>query len=52
MPRTPANRSTLVARVVECVMLYTFRLLQVRTVKERYDLEVCSGAVPCQDQRR
>lgn len=41
MPRTPARRSTFVARVVECVMLCPFRRLQVRNVKEPGDLLLC-----------
>ena len=39
MPMAPARRRTLVARVVECVMLYSFRRLQVRTTKEWHDLK-------------
>jgi hypothetical protein len=39
MPMAPARRRTLVARVVECVMSCSFRLLQVRTTKERHDLK-------------
>ena len=37
MPMAPARRRTLVARVVECVMSYSFRHVQVRTAKERHD---------------
>ena len=40
MPMAPARRRTLVARVVECVMSYSFRHVQVRTAKERHDLAV------------
>ena len=40
MPMAPARRRTLVARVVECVMSYSFRHVQVRTAKERRDLAV------------
>jgi len=47
MPITPARRSTLVARVVECVMLYSFRHVQVRTAKEHHDLAVSAVVMLC-----
>ena len=47
MPITPARRSTLVARVVECVMLYPFRYVQVRTAKEHHDLAVSAVVMLC-----
>ena len=40
MPMAPARRRTLVARVVECVMSYSFRHVQVRTAKEQHDLAI------------
>lgn len=40
MPIAPAKERILVARVVECVMSYSFRHVQVRTAKERHDLAI------------
>jgi hypothetical protein len=50
IPITPARRSTLVARVVECVMLYSFRHVQVRTAKEHHDLALSAVVMLCQVQ--